>query len=109
MPLGVETDKLFAGWHERPDHQRKLILLELEDQHLLEIHQRLLNATKDFPIFTGVEGDKYHPHITLAQVKPELADNIPMEIEHYIQNFNKKLQLTFNKAFFWGQNGPEAI
>lgn len=109
LPLSLETGSLFAGWHKHPDYKPRLIMMNVEDATLFQLHQKLVEVTDKMQMFTAIEGENFHPHITLAALKPEFENQVPSEIEDYIVGTNEKLRLTFNGAFFWGPQGPEPI
>jgi 2'-5' RNA ligase len=109
LPLSADSTVLTAGWQQHPERQRKLLMLDLENEKLKALHQNLLAATPGFPVFSGIEKEQFRPHLTLGEVREEFKENIPAELTDFIRDFKKRIKLTFTKGFIWTPQGMEKL
>lgn len=84
LPLSCTIGKLFGSWEENPHWPRKLIMAKVDAPALFEIHNKILDVTKNFLLFTAVEGEKFNPHVSLAYVKDEYVERTPPAVLDFI-------------------------
>lgn len=105
LPQQCKIVSLYGSWVKQPSWHRKLIFAKIDPLNLIRLHEELLKATPNFPVFKSVEANNFAPHITIAELSLEYFCNVPMEVSDYVGNFSREISIVFNKSYFWDKNG----
>lgn len=108
VPIECSIGHLFTSWESNPYYKPKLLMVKMRSPKLKLLHKEILQKTKKFPIFSGVECKNFNPHFTLGALKEEFTNNIPQQVTEFINNVRvKPFKMHLRKAYINAEKGME--
>jgi 2'-5' RNA ligase len=106
LPIECTLGNLFSSWEDNPDYKPKLLMVEIRSPKLRALHKEILQKTKNFPIFSGVEDKNFNPHFTFGALKKEFANRIPQQVTKFIDRARvKAFKIYLRKAYIHAEKG----
>ncbi len=109
LPITVKICSLSGSWIKHPETDRQLLFADVKDERLMHLHKELIKATTVFPIFQDVEGSKFKPHITLAELEKKYHKKIPKDLDKYLKRKDIDIEITFKGAYIWDKKGLKQL
>ncbi len=100
LPIECSVGRLFTSWEPNPNYKSKLLMVKMQSPKLKLLHEEILQKTKKFSVFSGVEGENFNPHFTLGSLKEEFEDEIPEEVSDFVRNTKIKPSKIFLRAAY---------